>query len=67
MDVKKRQEPCKHGSFALAGIFAWHGNYYALQLSEILGHEPAGMLRVGLVHYNTAGEVDRLLRALEEV
>lgn len=49
------------------GIFSWHGNYYALQLSEALGHEPAGMLRVGLVHYNTTGEVDRLLRALEEV
>jgi cysteine desulfurase family protein (TIGR01976 family) len=49
------------------GIFAWHGNYYALQLSETLGHEPAGMLRVGFVHYNTTGEVDRLLRALEEV
>lgn len=49
------------------GIFAWHGNYYALQLSEALGHEPAGMLRVGFVHYNTTGEVDRLLRALEEV
>ena len=49
------------------GIFTWHGNYYALQLSEALGHEPNGMLRVGLVHYNTAAEVDRLLRALEEV
>ena len=49
------------------GIFAWHGNYYALQLSETLGHEPAGMLRLGLVHYNTAGEVERVLRALEEV
>jgi cysteine desulfurase family protein (TIGR01976 family) len=49
------------------GIFSWHGNYYALQLSESLGHEPQGMLRVGLVHYNTAAEVDRLLRALEEV
>jgi selenocysteine lyase/cysteine desulfurase len=49
------------------GIFSWHGNYYALQLSETLGHEPAGMLRVGLVHYNTPAEVDRLLRALEEV
>jgi cysteine desulfurase family protein (TIGR01976 family) len=49
------------------GIFSWHGNYYALQLSEQLGHEPAGMLRVGMVHYNTAGEVERLLRALEEV
>ncbi|QDU31561.1 putative cysteine desulfurase [Anatilimnocola aggregata] len=49
------------------GIFSWHGNYYALQLSETLGREPAGMLRIGLVHYNTTGEVDRLLRALEEV
>jgi cysteine desulfurase family protein (TIGR01976 family) len=49
------------------GIFVWHGNYYALQLSEQLGHEPAGMLRIGLVHYNTAREVERLLSALEEV
>lgn len=49
------------------GIFSWHGNYYALQWSETLGHEPAGSLRIGLVHYNTTGEVDRLLRALEEV
>lgn len=49
------------------GIFSWHGNYYALELSETLGQEPAGMLRIGLVHYNTPAEVDRLLRALEEV
>ncbi|WP_254513681.1 cysteine desulfurase-like protein [Anatilimnocola floriformis] len=49
------------------GIFAWHGNYYALQLSEALGHEPNGMLRLGLVHYNTTAEVDRVLRSLEEV
>lgn len=49
------------------GIFAWHGNYYALQLSEQLGHEPAGMLRLGMVHYNTVAEVERVLRALEEV
>ena len=46
------------------GIFAWHGNYYALNLSEQLGHEPQGMLRVGLVHYNTGAEVDRLLAEL---
>ena len=46
------------------GIFAWHGNYYALNLSEGLGLEPSGMLRVGLVHYNTTEEVDRLLAEL---
>jgi selenocysteine lyase/cysteine desulfurase len=46
------------------GFFAWHGNYYALNLTETLGLEPEGMLRVGLVHYNTPTEVDRLLEAL---
>lgn len=49
------------------GIFSWHGNYYALNLSEGLGHEPEGMLRVGLVHYNTAEEVDRLLAELAAI
>lgn len=47
-----------------AGIFAWHGNYYALQITEVLGLEPQGMVRLGLVHYNTADEVDRCLEAL---
>ena len=46
------------------GIFSWHGNYYALLLTESLGLEPEGMLRVGMVHYNTADEVDRLLAEL---
>lgn len=48
------------------GLFAWHGNYYALNLSEAWGREPEGMVRVGLVHYNTAAEVDRLLEALRD-
>ena len=49
------------------GIFTWDGNFYALNLSERLGVEQhGGVLRVGLVHYNTAEEVDRLLAALRE-
>jgi cysteine desulfurase family protein (TIGR01976 family) len=49
------------------GIFAWDGNYYALNLTERLGVEKSGgLLRIGLVHYNTAEEVDRLLSALRE-
>jgi cysteine desulfurase family protein (TIGR01976 family) len=49
------------------GIFTWDGNFYALNFSERLGVEQlGGVLRVGLVHYNTAGEVDRLLAALRE-
>ena len=49
------------------GIFTWDGNYYALNLTERLGVESeGGLLRVGLVHYNTIEEVDRLLAALRE-
>jgi selenocysteine lyase/cysteine desulfurase len=49
------------------GIFTWDGNYYALNLTERLGVEKSGgLLRIGLVHYNTVEEVDRLLAALRE-
>jgi cysteine desulfurase family protein (TIGR01976 family) len=50
------------------GIFTWDGNYYALDLSERLGVEASGgMLRIGLVHYNTAAEVERVLRELRAI
>jgi len=52
---------------AKRGIFVWHGNFYALTLSETLGLEPDGMVRIGLLHYNTADEVKRLLQALAEM
>lgn len=55
------------GRLAENGIFAWSGNHYALPLTEALGLEPEGTLRIGVVHYNTADEVDRLLAALAEV
>jgi cysteine desulfurase family protein (TIGR01976 family) len=49
------------------GIFTWDGNYYALNLTERLGVESqGGMLRIGLVHYNTLEEVERLLAALRQ-
>jgi cysteine desulfurase family protein (TIGR01976 family) len=47
-------------------IAAWPGNYYALEIMERLGLAD-GCLRVGIVHYNTAEEVDRLLAALTEL
>jgi|HubBroStandDraft_1064217.scaffolds.fasta_scaffold16474_3 cysteine desulfurase family protein (TIGR01976 family) len=50
------------------GIFTWDGNYYALNLTEHLDIEKSGgFLRIGLVHYNTTDEVDRLLAALGEI
>jgi cysteine desulfurase family protein (TIGR01976 family) len=51
-----------------ANIFAWDGNFYALAVAERLGLEgKGGMLRVGLVHYNTAEEVDTLLGVLADM
>jgi selenocysteine lyase/cysteine desulfurase len=50
---------------AAKGIFVWDGNYYAVNLTERLGlEELGGMVRIGLVHYNTTAEVDRLIDAL---
>jgi cysteine desulfurase family protein (TIGR01976 family) len=50
------------------GFFTWDGNYYALNLTEQLDIEKdGGFLRVGIFHYNTVEEVDRLLAALHEI
>jgi len=54
-------------SLGARGIFTWHGNFYALPLTEALGLEPDGLLRIGLLHYNTSEEVGRLLASLAEV
>ena len=46
------------------GIFSWSGNNYALQFTESVGLEPNGAVRVGLLHYNTLEEVQRLVEAI---
>lgn len=45
-------------------IFVWSGHYYAIEIMDRLGHEKHGMVRVGLAHYNTKEEIDRLGEAL---
>jgi cysteine desulfurase family protein (TIGR01976 family) len=55
-------------ALAAENIFAWNGNSYALGLSEALGvEESGGLLRLGLVHYNTLDEIDECLRVIEKV
>jgi selenocysteine lyase/cysteine desulfurase len=50
------------------GIYTWDGDYYAWELIRALGlAEQGGMVRVGLVQYNEAAEVERLGQALEEL
>jgi len=53
---------------AARGFCVWSGNYYALGLMERLGlEERGGAVRVGMAHYNTVEEVDRLVAALQDV
>ncbi|MEX0850881.1 MAG: cysteine desulfurase-like protein [Gaiellaceae bacterium] len=47
-------------------LAVWHGNYYALETMRHLGLED-GAVRVGMVHYNTEDEVDRLVVALADL
>jgi cysteine desulfurase family protein (TIGR01976 family) len=50
------------------GIFTWDGNYYALAVTERLDIEKlGGMVRVGLVHYNTVAEIERLVQSLQSL
>ena len=81
-DPKRFHERCatlavrieRHSPLQLAtklgehGFFTWDGNYYALNLTEHLDVEKSGgFLRIGLVHYNTGEEVDRMLAVLREI
>jgi cysteine desulfurase family protein (TIGR01976 family) len=47
-----------------AGYAVWHGDYYAVEVMKRLGLEETGAVRAGIVHYNTAEEVDGLLDAI---
>lgn len=53
---------------ARRAINAWAGHFYAVEPIARLGLTDTGrLLRVGLCHYNEAGEVDRLIAALQEL
>ena len=53
-------------ALAAENIFVWSGNNYALEVVRSLGiPEDVGVLRIGLAHYNTAAEVETVVRAVE--
>ena len=53
---------------ASRAISTWDGDFYAWELVRALGLDgEGGLLRIGLVHYNTLDEVDRLVEALREL
>jgi selenocysteine lyase/cysteine desulfurase len=70
VSIRKEGKTPEQLALALAAenIFAWNGNFYGLEISERLGVESSGgLLRIGLVHYNTVEEVDKCLRVLERM
>ena len=49
-----------------AGIAAWDGHYYAVEVTRRLGLDSAGgMVRVGAAHYNTSAEVRKLIAVID--
>ncbi len=63
MDFATPDEAAEH--FGKDGIQVWSGNFYAPNAIDALGlTEKGGVLRTGLMSYNTADEVQRLLTSL---
>ena len=55
-------------ALAAGGVYAWDGDFYATGLIERLGQaQSGGVVRLGMVHYNTAAEVDRTLAELARI
>lgn len=53
---------------ATRGVYVWSGHYYAVNVMRRLGVlDQGGLVRIGFVHYNTEGEVDRALEGLAEL
>lgn len=53
---------------AARDIYCWSGNFYAVEaVARLELAESGGLIRVGLCHYNTADEVDRLIAALGDL
>jgi cysteine desulfurase family protein (TIGR01976 family) len=52
-------------ALAAQNVFVWSGHNFALEVVRSLGiDEEEGVVRIGLAHYNTAEEVERILEAV---
>lgn len=68
LTVESRHPRAIAEALGARGIAVWDGDFYASSLIERLGlAESGGVVRIGLVHYNTRAEVDRLVGALDEI
>ena len=50
------------------GILVWNGHFYAVRAVEVFGLvEQGGLIRTGILMYNTKDEVERLIQAIREL
>lgn len=55
-------------ALAQRNVFVWSGHNYALEIVRSLKiDEETGVVRIGLAHYNTIEEADRIVAAVREV
>ena len=55
-------------ALAKSNVFVWSGHNYALETVRTLGlSEEEGVLRIGVAHYNTDLEIERVLDAVADV
>ena len=54
-------------NLAERGVFASHGDFYAMTVVERLGLVPDGLVRAGCACYTTSEEIDRLLAGVREL
>jgi len=55
------------GRLAARNIFAWAGSFYAHEVAHRLCVDQHGVVRIGLAHYTSPGEVDRAIAACAEM
>lgn len=55
-------------SLGMHGIFAWDGHFYALRAAEVLNVlDKGGVVRMGMVAYNTIEEVERVIARIDDI
>ena len=55
-------------ALAKENIFVWSGHNYAVEVVKTLGiYDSGGAVRIGPVHYNSIGEIDETLDALQQI
>ena len=47
------------------GIFSWSGHFYAMDVNRVYGLEKDGLLRIGMLHYNTKREIKEFISILK--